>query len=72
MSTRHFSVSVLETDEGFSVEAGERLAMTRGRAVLLNRESVTNTPEEIGDVVREAIVSLLYPPPEPDARVSQR
>lgn len=64
--TRHFRVSVADEESGFSVEVREQLEMTRGRAILLARESVSSTPEEIGDVVREAVVTLLHPIPPPN------
>lgn len=63
--TRHFSVSVAEEDNGFSVEVSEKLGMTRGRTTLAQRDSVTSTPEEVGDVVRELVVELLHPVPPP-------
>lgn len=72
MRSQHFTVSVAKEDCGFSVEVSERLAMTRGRTTLAQRDSVTRSPEEIGDVVREIVIEMLQPPVEPETRVGDR
>lgn len=61
MRARHFTVSVVSEETGFSVEVAERQGDERVKTSLSARESVTSTPEEVGDVCRELIVEMLTP-----------
>lgn len=62
--SRHFRCSIADTGAGFAVEVREVDATMPRRTLLFDRESATSTPDEIADVVREAIVEM-YRPIEP-------